>query len=378
MASTAAKLLTILSNSGIVYQLRADFPVDATAPMGQSPITYNAEVGDLLLYQQDGVAEWLIDDGVLQVSAASTTPSSVYMIMQSMARAAGLALKTRVAQNPNGTEGVVTASPLVGWTTPSAIGISTITGVWWYTSNSAFVTTDKNNDSIFLLPTPVINTFYEIVVILRASGSFLLIDGVLEAVLNNGSDVSVRPLVLTFSAQRHTPKIDKARVGQLGPIWQSDATVASALLPGARSVNDSFSHQANSVLLDFVLTTLPSAGAIEVDICRQDANNCWRISVDSSGNYRLYEVVAGTPTLRLYTTAQAGDRLVCALNGTRARLTRVRSDASATTGLYASVSTFTTQTAGLVKSLGTGGAISDLRAYPMQLTGELKAWVDAL
>lgn len=116
MASTAAKLLTILSNSGIVYQLRADFPVDATAPMGQSPITYNAEVGDLLLYQQNGVAEWRIVGGVAEVTGTGLTALPVMGHPDGFTRTPGLAFKHRTASNPNGGSGTAKVSPTMGWT----------------------------------------------------------------------------------------------------------------------------------------------------------------------------------------------------------------------------------------------------------------------
>lgn len=381
--SAALKYLLLLRSGGVPYLYRDDFLTDASAPMGTSPVTRAAEPGPgtARMAQQDGVAEWQIVNEIANLTDTNNSFSYplIYSTTAAFTRAPGLAFKVRVAQKPNGTSGEVTASPLVGWTVSNNTAeVANYTGLWFYTTPNAFILTDRTFSPIYSLQSADTNTFYTITTVLRASGSFVVIDGKLEGVLDVGSEANVYPSISAAGILRHTPRIATARVAQLGGVWTSDAGIANALLSGARSVGNSFTHQANSVLLDFVLTTLPSAGAIEVDICRQDANNCWRISVDSSGNYRLYEVVAGTPTHRLNTTAQAGDLLVCALNGTQARLTRARSGANATSGLYASVSTFTTQTSGYINSLGTGGAISDLRVFPITLQGEAKAWIDAL
>lgn len=381
--SAALKYLLLLRSGGVPYLYRDDFLTDASAPMGTSPVTRAAEPGPgtARMTQQGGVAEWQIVSGIADLTGTNNNNSYplIYSTTAAFTRAPGLAFKVRVAQKPNGTSGPVTANPNVGWATSNnTTGIENYTGLWFYTAPSLFILADRTSHAIYSLQSAATNTFYTITTVLRASGSFVVIDGKLEGVLDVGSEANVYPSISATDILRHTPRIATARVAQLGGVWTSDAGIANALLSGARSVGNSFTHQANSVLLDFVLTTLPSAGAIEVDICRQDANNCWRISVDSSGNYRLYEVVAGTATQRLSTTAQAGDRLICALDGTRLRGSRVRSGAYANTSLYSSVSTFTTQTSGYINSLGTGGAISDLRVFPITLQGEAKAWIDAL
>lgn len=187
------------------------------------------------------------------------------------------------------------------------------------------------------------------------------------------------PSVGQVTSDRHTADVDYFRVAQLGGPWLDDYGIATQRLAGARSANDTFVHEANAQWVEFILTTLPSAGSITIDIRRQDANNKWQLEVTSAGAFNLNEVVAGTPTTRATIASnQAADRMMCVFDGARARIMRSRAGAISSSTMYTSVSTFTTETEGEVISLGTDGAISDLITWPRVLSGSALAWVQAL
>src|SRR5690606_5532771 len=79
--------------------------------------------------------------------------------------------------------------------------------------------------------------------------------------------------------------------------WNTDYGIATQRLAGARSAGDTFTHEADC-LLEFTVTTLPSADQIEMRFRAQDASNYWQVTVDSSGNLDLDEVVGGVVTQR--------------------------------------------------------------------------------
>lgn len=384
MASTATKLVTILrSGNGIQYQLRATFPTDAAAPMGTSPITYGPEpggVGQLRLVQVDGSSEWRIASNLLELTASSVTELPAMSIASGLTRTPGLAFKTRVAQNPNGPGPNEAISPVMGWSTANqAAGAATIEGLsFWF--GSTFGAIERNPTTptlnLFSYTANVLQTF---TFVLRSTGFFIFIGDKLAYVSAVNNNTPLFPLVSQLSANRHTPRIASARVAQLGGPFATDNGYATTALTGARSVNDTFAHVANSHMIEFVATTLPSSGSITVDFRRADANNYWRLALDSAGALTLVEVVAGSPTTRATLNSNAnGDRLMCYMDGSGAQIMRSRAGAGVSAAAYTSVSTGTTQTAGIVSSLGTGGAISNLITWPMTLTGEALAWIDAL
>lgn len=383
MAGTAVKILTLLKSRGIAPLLKAVFPADAAAPLGTSPVAYGPEaggVGALRLEQQDGVAEWLISGGVLKLSASPTSGFPLMSTAAPFARAVGLAFRHRTAQEATGSSGAVTASPICGWSTQnSGWQAEATSGLWWYTAASAFIADDKASGQIYDLLVPVTGEFYTCTHILRAAGSFAVIGDRLLAPLVNGSDANVYPVVAQSSTNRHTPMVDWALVAQLGGPWLDSYGIATTRLAGARAANDTFTHEAANHWVEFTLAALPSSGNIDIEFRRVDANNCWKLQVTSAGAFNLIEVVSGTPTTRANIASnQAGDRLLCCFDGANARLNRQRAGANIPSSVYGNVSTFTTQTGGVVASLGTGGAISDLITWPRVLSGDALAWIEAL
>lgn len=386
MASTAAKYILLMSGGGpnVAPLLRDEFLTDAAAPMGTSPITRNAEPGpgSVVLRQQDGVSEWHIVDGVVGLTAPSTAGTLPTLTAATgFTRAPGLAFRHRTAQVPNGTSGAVTASPLSGWSSVNtSASLSSTTGHWWYNALSSFMVNDSTPSiTLYEILAPSSGVFYTSTHILRSAGSFTIVGDRLLMPMMNGTAVTMYPIIGMPDHNRHTFRTDYVRVAQLGGPWASDYGIATTRLAGACSVGNTFAHEPNAMWIDFVLTTLPSSGNIEIEFRRTDANNKWMLQVTSAGTFNLIEVVSGTPTTRINIASNAnGDRLLCVMDGANARLGRYRVGACVNSAVYASVSTFMTQTSGTVSSLGTDGAISDLIAWPRVLSGEALAWVNAL
>lgn len=382
--NTATKLLLLSRGYPLQYLLRATFPTNAAAPMGANPVIYNADIGTIRLQQQDGVAEWRIAGNVLETTAASTSAAALVTATPNgtsgYTRTPGLAFKHRMAQNPNGPGPNEMISPSCGWATwANLTAATTLSGLFFWTVLPQFAIVDRDNSTYYGLDANAVSAFYTITHILRSAGSFVIIGDRLAAILTRGTESPTFPAWGQASANRHTSRTSYAAIAQLGGPWATDFGIATTRLAGARAANDTFTHEAGAMWIDFTLTTLPSSGNIEIEFRRTDANNCWKLQVTSAGTFALIEVVSGTPTTRASIVSnQAGDRLLCVMDGANARLMRYRAGACANSTIYASVSTFTTQTSGVIASLGTGGAVSDLIAWPRVLTGEALAWVNAL
>lgn len=363
--------------------LKAEFGTDVAAPMGASPVTYNADVGTLRLQQQDGTAEYRIVSGVLETTAASTSTVVVTASPNGATgytRTPGLTFKHRTLSNPIGAGPNETISPACGWaTTANLTAAVTLSGAYFWTVLPHFALMDRNGSPFHGLDANAASTYYTFAHVLRSAGSFVVIGDRLAAILAGGSETPTFPVVGQTSANRNPSKSDYMRIAQLAGPWASDYGIATTRLAGARAAADAFTHEANALWLEFMLTTLPSSGSITIDFRKQDANNYWQLEVTSAAAFNLNEVVAGTPTTRATIASNAnGDRLMCVMDGANARVMRTRAGAGNSATVYASVSTFTTQTTGVISSLGTGGAISDLITWPRIITGEAKAWIDAL
>lgn len=375
MAGTAAKHILLMRSGQIAYLLRDEFLIDRAAPMGTSPITRTCEPGPGTLQLTDAPGVLYISGGVLTSNAASSTVGDpVALFSSGIPRTNGMACKMRVRVNDAYGASMVNIVSLMSTVSNSLSSGHNITfegtqfAVWDHSTSAVLTTIDS-----------VVNQWYTIVWIARSTGAFVVVNNQLAFVCIQNASGTLYPRVWGVTTNRMPWMLSTMRAGQLGGPWLSDFGIATDRLAGARSVGDTFAHAAGSQWVEFVLTTLPSSGSIEVEFRRQDANNCWRLQVTSAGAFNLIEVVGGTPTTRANIASNAnGDLLRCCINGGRARLARLRAGANAYSSLYTGVATGATQTGGIVSSLGTGGAISDLITYPVDLTGDALAWVNAL
>lgn len=363
-----------------LYWLDDEFVTDQ-APTISSPRT--AEPGPGQLYVQDhSTGRWEIDGGVIETTAApSTGVAAVLATPSTFPRTVGLAFKHRTAQNAQGGGPNEFVSPDFGWSSSQASGAAAnLLGVTYFGNNTQLHYLQQSVVSLQGIDTAAPGTFYTHTHIMRSTGVFNVIGDRLGFVAIIGN-AAMYPFVGQLSLNRHTPIIDYMRVARLGGPWADDYGIATTRLAGARSVSDLFTHEAGALWLEFTVTTLPASGEITINFRRQDNNNCWQLTLDSTGAFVLNEVVSGTPTARLLATGcQADDRLMCVMDGSSARLLRWRpgGTGSSNTSMYTSVATFTTQTQGEIVSLGSGGAISDLITWPRVLSGEALAWIQAL
>lgn len=212
---------------------------------------------------------------------------------------------------------------------------------------------------------------YDVLVVLRSSGkgAFMFIRAsaprtpwTLIWVGINSSFTPGYPAVQTNSA---TFTADDVRVIDLTGAIARDYGIATSYLPGAPAALATYTHTAD-FLGYFTMTTLPASGNVQVAFRKQDATNYWYVDISSAGAINLYENVAGTPTSRANGTGVAnGDRITVIAAGSSIRMFAQRVQKGTT---YASAANFATSTAGSVVSLGTGGVVSELAAFPRTLT----------
>jgi hypothetical protein len=147
------------------------------------------------------------------------------------------------------------------------------------------------------------------------------------------------------------------------PLWTG---LATDWLPGTCYAGDTFTHEADAVL-EYTVDTLPSSGSISIVFRSQDSSNLWRVQINSAASCDLYEVVAGSPTYKngAATAVSNGSRVVVICDDTTIN---VYVD-NALKFTQSSASNFKTATAGELNSLGTGGAVSDIIAWPRYLSG---------
>jgi hypothetical protein len=214
---------------------------------------------------------------------------------------------------------------------------------------------------------------YNYAVIRRTSGGyFLLIKG---GVYTNWTiiGVFVSPTLAAtegvFIGPANTDlnsTIDSIRVVNLIAPWTTDYGIATQQLAGARSAGDTFTHEANC-LIEFVVTTRPSALQLEVRFRIQDASNYWQVTVDSTGALDLDEVVAGVATQRgtAAGVVSNGERIVILADGQTIRVW----EQGTLRITYTSASNFQAATSGKLETEGTDGSVTNIVSYPRLLSG---------
>lgn len=130
---------------------------------------------------------------------------------------------------------------------------------------------------------------------------------------------------------------------------------------GSVAASTTFTHEANC-RITYTNTTLPSAGANVVRFRIQNASNYWYANNAANGALHLFQVTAGVPTLR--DSAAAGTL-------TNGSIVDIFCDGETITFYVDGIeevqytsSSLKSETDGLLSSLGTGGAVSDLIVYP--------------
>jgi hypothetical protein len=263
------------------------------------------------------------------------------------ARAAGkVALVKQFLANTTGTQRAV------GWDTNQTGDLGYFIG---HISGSGL-----GNDQLTISTgSPVAANDIYMAVVQRGTGMFYLVKGGGLSVHSDWSVLWVRESgtdANLFPAMANNNKVttlDYFKVAQLAAPWATDDGPATQVLAGARSAGDTFTHQGTGgCLIYFTVTTLPSAGNMELRFRIQDASNYWQLLIDSSGNYTLNSVAAGVATARLGPTSGVTNGMRM---GIRATPTQIYIHKGAATGA--------------LHGTTTGGAVTRIEAWPFNLTG---------
>lgn len=212
--------------------------------------------------------------------------------------------------------------------------------------------------------------FYEYAIVVRgSSGAFFCyrLGGSaikLGFIDNTAVSSTIYPGIVNNNA---VADVDHLRVAQLPAPWNDDYGIATQRLSGSRSPGDMFTHEADC-LIEFTVDSLPTSGKIELEFRQQSAGaDAWRVTINSAGDLDLDELNSGTPTNRATSAAvvQAAERIVILCEGTT-----IKAWANSTLAwTYSSATNFQSETAGELQTEGTGGAVSEIIAWPRTLSG---------
>lgn len=262
--------------------------------------------------------------------------------------------------------GTIAGADRMGFLSTLGVGVAAISG-------ANYSDTDSNNVGIvFAAGTTAF-------IVLRTLGAFYIVKSGTTYTLYwedfNGNGNAVAG-VRCAAVNHLTLKMDNFQIVQLDAPWKTDFDICTTYLTGARAAGNTFTHEGD-FMVDVMVTTLNSAGTMQLAFRIQDDNNYWRIDIASDGSMSLQEVVDGTPTQRASAGANSvstGHRLTFRAVGGSIAVTRD----GLTKMSYASATNFATATGGKIISLGTGGALTGLAAYPRTLSGAAKAALDAV
>lgn len=356
-----AKARRFCACSGLTYLIRDQFATDAAAPL-TTPRTCEPGPGTLTLVQTDG--QFSIVGGAFTFPAQGTPVwGNQGAYGASLARVAGRALLGTLRFSALGANG-----GFIGFGGASAVFTDLISaGIFWYSGGVAAVLADGSTPLSGALATA---TDYQCAVILRATGSFVLIKGgaftnwALLWVDAAGSGATGRP---KFGNKDLAGTLDDFRVLDL-PAFATDPYTENH--SGSQSAGQTFVHAADGQV-EWIETTRPSAASTLIFFRYQDASNYWQAEVNSSGDFLLKEVVAGVPTTRGTASAvvSSGHRCVVSFNGTTIR----GFSNNAARWTYASAANFQSATAGQVNALGTSGVVSNLISWPRDMSALIPA-----
>jgi hypothetical protein len=346
----------------ILALLRDEFTTDEAAPLA-SPRTCEPGPGTLTAVQTDG--QFSIAGGKLEYPVQATpTWGDLSIYGAALARSAGLAVIADYA-HVGGNE------MRFGWSAATTGG-----------PNDVHVASGSGG---VIYPVPYTVSFavalgarYAVANILRGVGGLFAIKGGIYTDWNllwvNAAAAGnpLYPIIANHSAQATH---NYMKVVRLPAPFDSDFGLATTRLAGARAAGDTATHTADC-LIEYICTTRPSAGAIDMRFRQQDADNYWQVTIDSTGAITLNEVVAGVATQRGTAAGVVanGHRVVIIANGQTIR----GYSNNVLRWTYASAANFATQTTAKLEGLGTAGAVSDIVTWPRTITGAAATILDTV
>lgn len=165
----------------------------------------------------------------------------------------------------------------------------------------------------------------------------------------------------------HTVSFSAMKICQLPAPWSIGYGIATQRLAGARSLGNTFTHEADC-LIEWTQTTVPSSDYTLIDFRQQDNTHKWQAGVMADGSIILQEW-DGTPTSRGSTDAGVvsnGHRIFVVASGTTIKI--YSNDALRIT--YSSASKWSSATSGDINAIGAGGAVSDIVAWPRTISNQ--------
>lgn len=344
---------------GLTYLLRDDFTTDAVAPLS-SPRT--AEPGPGTLTLTDTLNRLSVASGELSKAGADnvgwTDPRVV--TTSSYARLAGRALLFNLNQ-------VSSNQVMGGWHTNNSGGSSGKYQI--YPTGAGTVRVRLGGTDFQVSSVNALGTSYQYALILCSTGCFFFRkeSGIwtLLWVDNAGADTPLWGHIVSGGSDWKADNLRVLDLPQIHPAWSDSYGIATQRIAGAVSAGQTFTHEANGILV-WTQTAVPSADGTRVRFRVQDSANYWLITINASGNIALNEVVAGVSTQRAAVGAvvASGHRIVVIFDGTTIR----GYSNNVLRWTYSSASNFQSATSGEVNTLGTGGAVSDVVAYPRDVS----------
>lgn len=376
---TALKLLTVLGQGGLPYLIRDEFTDTRAAGAVNGTL---ATPGPGTRAAVDTNSQLTIGGGVANFAGGKAIPAWGDPVLHETAitRAIGTAVLAKFNRANITTYFWVGFGNATDDVNPNTAGTG---GPRFLFNNSAalqiFPEDSVSNLNVGLTTAAQIAaaTDYHVAIVQQTAGNLYLIKGgtftswTLVYATGTGANATLYPMLANYDGVQ---ALDWLRTAQLPAPFTTDYGIATTRLAGARAANDTGSHEADA-LLEFTVGTVPSGGQADFRFRRQDATNYWSVTVDSSGNLDLDEVVAGVVTQRGTSAGVIanGDRIVIATSGVAIRVY----EANMLRITYASATNFATATTFLLADEGTGGAVTNIVTWPRTLSGQALATLNA-
>lgn len=353
------------------YLFQDEFTTDQAGPL---PANRTAEPGP---------GQWVLvqNDGNLSITGQTLAyPTQTTPVMgdqggytaSTYARVAGRGLFANYRRN--GT----TQASMFGWFAITSLGYAGIASRAAFFASIISAASSAINIPGSTLTPFVANVWYSIAVILRPSGSFVLIKGGVYtkwSLVFVGVEGSSSNLRGGFSNQNASGNIDDVRIVDLPAPWNTQYGIATNYLSSVTSGNTTTSTADAWVTVDW---TAAAGETVDLMVRRTDDNNCWIARcIKNSNIIRLIEKNAGIETVRSSAarTWNTGTTytIVALMTGSGITLyTHVAGAFGSSVNTYASATFNQTQTG--VKVQG-GASLANLVCFPRDVDALVPSWV---
>jgi len=349
--------MMLLSGESIVYLFRDEFTTGESAPL-TTPRACEPGPGTLTIVDTGNKLS-IASGRLIRTAAGGTAWTDPRVYGGAQTRAAGLAFSLSL-------NGVTNYGDMFGWRIATTGGAANIIGA--LASGTDFYAW-IGPASGQILCGAIAAGEHKICSILRASGSFIVMDGNLIYVNVTSTATPVYPSWQISDVGVRTTSLDYMCVRQLPAPWNSDYGVATGYVASPSS-GEELTHEADCSA--FVYWTAATGAVLEFDVRRTDADNRWVVRCDQSGStIKLIERNAGTETERSSAAQTFTDGAVYVIQvmprGTTIRTAVISAAAGANKNAYTSA-TFN-QTATLAKVAVTGGTLANFVTWPYTLSG---------